>query len=85
MARESNGGALAKMRSDRGLTQEAVAKRIGVTHSTLSRLESGSRRPSFSVLCLLGEEYGVTDGAVMAAFREAIGRRRARRNGRKVA
>lgn len=39
------GATLAKLRASRGVSQHALADRLGVTHSTVSRWESGERVP----------------------------------------
>ena len=39
-----------RLRLDRGLTQEQLAKRVGATQSTIARLESGKGNPSLSTL-----------------------------------
>lgn len=71
-------GELARMRKERGLTQEAAARRIGVDHSQVSRYEDGSMMPSFPTFRRMCAVYGVTADALVAAF-VAVERRR---NGR---
>jgi len=39
------GATLAELRASRGLSQHVLADRLGVTHSTVSRWESGDRAP----------------------------------------
>jgi transcriptional regulator with XRE-family HTH domain len=51
---------LTMLRRERGLTLTAVAKDIGVTLSTLSRLESGHRRATLELLVPLARTYGVS-------------------------
>jgi len=41
---------LVAMRKAKGLTQAAVAKQIGVTQATVSRLESGVRTPDLATV-----------------------------------
>ncbi|WP_245852611.1 helix-turn-helix domain-containing protein [Isoptericola jiangsuensis] len=48
------------LRSGAGLTLAQVAGRTGISVSTLSRLESGSRRPTLELLLPLARAYGVT-------------------------
>lgn len=45
------------IRGDR--TVKEVAEQIGVTPQTLSRLENGTRKPSYSLLLRLVRELGV--------------------------
>lgn len=54
------GARLTVLRRERGLTLTAVAQEIGVTLSTLSRLESGHRRATLELLVPLARTYGVT-------------------------
>lgn len=80
MKARKNDGELARIRRERGLTQAAVAERIGVGDSLISRYEDGSRLPSFPTFRQLCAVYGVTADAMEAAF-AAVQRRRARKNG----
>ncbi len=58
-ALEQVGPRLRRLRSARGLTLTAVAEATGISKSTLSRLESGQRRPSLELLLPLAQAYGV--------------------------
>lgn len=51
------GPRLRRLRERRDLTLTAVAARTGISKSTLSRLESGQRRPSLELLLPLAETY----------------------------
>ncbi|PZE27883.1 MULTISPECIES: helix-turn-helix domain-containing protein [unclassified Curtobacterium] len=53
------GGRLRKLRTNRGLTLAQVSAATGVSVSTLSRLESGGRRPTLELLLPLAREYQV--------------------------
>ncbi|MGY2128253.1 helix-turn-helix domain-containing protein [Blastococcus sp. SYSU DS0617] len=53
------GPRLRALRSDRGQTLTEVAETTGISVSTLSRLESGGRRPSLELLLPLARAYGV--------------------------
>ncbi|WP_278236984.1 XRE family transcriptional regulator [Isoptericola sp. AK164] len=59
-ALDSVGPRLRRLRQDRGATLAAVSERTGISISTLSRLESGARRPSLELLLPLAREHGVT-------------------------
>ena len=50
---------LKRVRSRRGLTLTAVAARTGISKSTLSRLETGQRRPTLELLLALSHTYRV--------------------------
>lgn len=51
---------LKRLREERGLTQEHVAKRSGVSHGYLARLEIGMHDPSLSTLAKLAKALKVT-------------------------
>jgi transcriptional regulator with XRE-family HTH domain len=53
------GPRLRAMRRDRGITLADLATTTGVSESTLSRLESGQRRPSLELLLPLARIYDV--------------------------
>ncbi|MDP4109954.1 MAG: helix-turn-helix domain-containing protein [Bacillota bacterium] len=48
---------LKRIRSERGLTQEAVAEKLGVTRQTVSSYESGRTRPDVETLKRFAEVY----------------------------
>jgi transcriptional regulator with XRE-family HTH domain len=53
------GPRLKRLRSQRGLTLTALAETTGISKSTLSRLETGQRRPSLELLLPLARAYRV--------------------------
>ncbi len=53
-------GSMRKYRKSKRLTQEQVANLIGIRRSTYSRYEEGTNRPSWKVLMLLADLYGIT-------------------------
>ncbi|MCX4674876.1 XRE family transcriptional regulator [Streptomyces sp. NBC_01433] len=53
------GSRLRALRRERGITLADLASTIGVSESTLSRLESGRRRPSLELLLPLARTYDV--------------------------
>lgn len=54
-------------REDRGRTLADVADATGISTSTLSRLESGRRRPTLELLLPLARAYGVTIDELVGA------------------
>lgn len=54
------GGRLRALRQRHETTLADLSARTGISVSTLSRLESGSRRPTLELLLPLAREYGVT-------------------------
>ena len=47
-----------RVRTEAGLTQAALAERMGTTQSAISRMEGGGTRPSFETLERLAEAVG---------------------------
>ncbi|MEV8305801.1 helix-turn-helix transcriptional regulator [Streptomyces flavidovirens] len=61
------GPRLRELRRDRGLTLEALADGTGISVSTLSRLESGRRRPTLDLLIPLARIHRVALDQLVAA------------------
>src|SRR3954468_18147744 len=81
------GPRLRRLRERRDMTLTAVAARTGISKSTLSRLESGQRKPSLELLLPLAETYHLPLDELVGA--PAVGDPRVRtrprtRNGRLV-
>nr|WP_235215332.1 helix-turn-helix domain-containing protein [Phaeacidiphilus oryzae] len=53
------GPRLRSLRKERRTTLAALSERTGISQSTLSRLESGQRRPTLELLLPLARAYGV--------------------------
>ena len=53
------GPRLKRLRSIRGVSLADLAERTGISKSTLSRLETGQRKPSLELLLPLAQAYGV--------------------------
>lgn len=64
---DSIGPRLRALRRDRGLTLEALAADTGISVSTLSRLESGKRRPTLELLIPLAQAHRVALDQLVAA------------------
>lgn len=56
----------------RKLTNTEVADRLGVHHSYVSRMRSGERLASVSMLSRISEEYGVPVEELVAAARATV-------------
>ncbi len=81
------GPRLRRIRERRGLTLTALAAKTGISKSTLSRLESGQRKPSLELLLPLAEAHHLPLDELVGAPRIGDPRVRARprtRNGRLV-
>jgi transcriptional regulator with XRE-family HTH domain len=61
------GPRLRTLRRDRGLTLESLAATTGISLSTLSRLESGKRRPTLDLLIPLARAHRVALDQLVAA------------------
>src|SRR6476661_3653063 len=61
---------LQRIRTQRGLTLTAVAEAIGISKSTMSRLETGHRRPTLDLLLALSHLYRVPLDDLVAAPEE---------------
>jgi Zn-dependent peptidase ImmA (M78 family)/transcriptional regulator with XRE-family HTH domain len=57
---EGLGQRLRGLREQLGLTQEEVARQLGVSRAVVSYYESGQRRPALSTLVSLARTYGVS-------------------------
>ncbi|KAB1139334.1 helix-turn-helix transcriptional regulator, partial [Streptomyces luteolifulvus] len=53
------GPRLRSLRRKRGITLAALAETTGISESTLSRLESGGRKPNLELLLPLARAYGL--------------------------
>ncbi|GHU69667.1 transcriptional regulator [Clostridia bacterium] len=57
---------LKELREEKGLTQEAVAKAIGVSSISYLHYEKGQRKPPLNVIFALASYYGVTTDYLLA-------------------
>ena len=81
------GPRLRRLRERRGVTLTALAKQTGISKSTLSRLESGQRKPSLELLLPLAKAHRLPLDELVGAPRVGDPRIRTRprtRNGRLV-
>lgn len=60
---------IAELRRQRGLTQESLGEKIGVTNKTISRWENGNYMPDIGMLPLLAEQLGTTVPELLAGER----------------
>lgn len=54
-----------------GLTQQALADELGVTHQHVSRLESGQAMPSLDLVVRLAARFGITTDALLTGAERA--------------
>lgn len=79
---ETIGPRLAALRQRRGLTLAALEELTGISRSTLSRLETGQRKPSLELLLPLSRIYDVPLDAMVGA--PEVGDPRVRMHPRRV-
>lgn len=60
---------LAQLRREKGLSQEALGEKLGVTNKTVSRWETGKYMPPVEALEQLSGFYGVTINELLAGSR----------------
>ncbi|WP_030659693.1 MULTISPECIES: helix-turn-helix domain-containing protein [Streptomyces] len=53
------GARIRAARTDAGLTQEALAERVGIDNKTVHRIEYGTSDPTLSVLLRMADALGV--------------------------
>ena len=70
---------LKETRIDKGLTQEEVADRIGLTRQAVSAYESGKRQPGIDILMKLAEVYEVSIENLLYGKKDVIEKRKVKR------
>ena len=60
MDQVKTGKFIAQRRRERGLTQEALGEKLGVTNKTVSRWETGTYMPGIDMLEPLSEALGIS-------------------------
>ena len=56
---------IAALRKEKGMTQEQLGEKLGVTNKTVSRWENGNYMPDVEMLSLLSEEFSVSTNELM--------------------
>ena len=62
---------IAALRKEKGLTQEQLGEKLGVTNKTISRWETGNYMPDVEMLSLLSKEFGVSMNELISGERLA--------------
>ena len=60
---------IAELRRTKGLTQEALGDKLGVTNKTISRWENGNYMPDIEMLQLLSQEFDVSINELLSGER----------------
>ena len=63
------GNFIALLRREKGLTQEALGNRLGVTNKTISRWENGNYMPNIEMFQVLSEQFGVSINELLSGRR----------------
>jgi transcriptional regulator with XRE-family HTH domain len=66
---------LRSLRIERGITQESLAYRSGITTGSLARIELGQASPAWTTVCRIVAALGVSLVDLAAAVEEEIGAR----------
>jgi transcriptional regulator with XRE-family HTH domain len=69
-SRSQIGERVCELREGRGMTQERLASILGLTKSSVSRIESGERGLAAAELAVLADELGVTADRLLFGERE---------------
>ena len=72
LATETFGQRLARLREDAGLSQSALARRVGTSQSAISQMEAGDRSPSYGMLVQLADALGVSLAYLVGAQVEQL-------------
>lgn len=72
VAAETFGHRLERLRDDAGLSQSSLARRVGVSQSAVSQMESGERSPSYGMLVQLADALGVSVAYLVGAAVEQL-------------
>ena len=62
---------IAELRRKKGLTQDALGKKIGVTNKTISRWENGNYMPDIEILQLLAREFEISIDELLSGEKQA--------------
>ncbi len=66
------GAHIAKLRRERGMTQEVLAERMGVSRNHVADIELGARNTGVWSMLLLARALDVPAGDVLGAFTSAV-------------
>ncbi|MBP1546115.1 MAG: helix-turn-helix transcriptional regulator [Oscillospiraceae bacterium] len=63
------GAFLKELRNEKGMTQEQLGERIGVSNKTISRWETGNYMPPVDCLSILSDIYNISINEILAGER----------------
>lgn len=61
---------LTQLRQEKGITQDELAKEIGISRSAIGMYERGERRPDFETLERIADYFGVSFNFLLGSIRE---------------
>ena len=64
------GNNVKRLRLLSGMTQEVLSEKLGITSQHLSYLETGNRSPSFEIISLVAEIFGVSPSDLLEDSRK---------------
>lgn len=71
MDQVKTGKIIAALRKQKGMTQEQLGEKLGVTNKTVSRWENGNYMPDVEMLSLLAKEFGISINEIISGERLA--------------
>ena len=69
MDQMKTGKFIAALRKEKGMTQEKLGEKLGVTNKTISRWENGNYMPDIEMLLLLSKEFDVSINEIISGER----------------
>ena len=69
MDQMKTGKFIAALRKEKGMTQEKLGEKLGVTNKTVSRWENGNYMPDIEMLLLLSKEFDVSINEIISGER----------------
>ena len=73
MDKQDFGQRIAKLRTERAMSQQQLAQMLGVKRSVISYYESGERLPSFDVLIIMSKVFCVSTDYLLKGHNKARG------------
>lgn len=61
------GAKIEAMRKKKGLTQEELAEKVGVSQSMINHIEKGKKRPSLDTAVALANEFNTTVDSLISS------------------
>jgi transcriptional regulator with XRE-family HTH domain len=72
MEKETFAQRFARLRKEKGFTQESIAQKLGVSAQAVSKWETGSSMPDISLLVSISEALGITIDELLGKEKEEV-------------